>query len=107
MFKKNITYKKKRHDDERITIGEHEVKIIARLLQTLELDIRTQVEAKFEDWMDNPNILAVMSYIDELFYIGHFNGRREEFTQQVEEAMSQIYTQVRLRITYISKTNVN
>ena len=42
--------------------------------------------------MENPNIPAVMLYINELFYLGHFNGRREEFTQQVEEAVSQIYT---------------
>ena len=56
------------------------------MLQTLEPNIRTQVEARFPDvWMDDPNIIGVMKFIDEMFNIGHFSGRREEYTQQVEE----------------------
>ena len=61
------------------------------MLQTLEPNIRNQVEARFPDWMESPNVIAIMDFIDEVFNVGHFSGRREEYTQQVEEVMSSIY----------------
>ena len=84
-------YNRKKFDDESMVLFENRVKIIGRILQTLEPNIRTQVEARFPDWMENPNIIVVMNFIDEVFNIGHFSGRREEYTQQVEEVMSSIY----------------
>lgn len=84
-------YNRKKYDDETTVLLDNRVKIIGRIMQTLEPNIRSQVEARFPDWMENPNIIAVMDFIDEVFNIAHFSGRREEFTQQVEEVMSSIY----------------
>jgi hypothetical protein len=60
-------YNRKKYDDETTVLLDNRVKIIGRIMQTLEPNIRSQVEARFPDWMENPNIIAVMDFIDEVF----------------------------------------
>ena len=48
-------YNRKKYEDETTVILDNRVKIIGRMLQTLEPNIRNQVEARFLDWKNYIN----------------------------------------------------
>lgn len=84
-------YQLTNHDKERIKLKSDRVKIITRLLQLLAPDLKDQVEPMFPNYMNFPDVIAVVDRIEAVYDLAYFEGRRDDLDQQVTFEISEFY----------------
>ena len=75
------------------TLKPHRRKLIAAMFNSVSPEIKEIVEAKFPNWMNNPDVVhQVALEIESVYELQNFEGRKDKLEQQVTVALSDYFS---------------